>query len=65
MATSTKRTRFKPDNSSYPLRLALPPAPTWRRRGRSPDPSRGRPDLMQGCGQVVELRLIQSERPQN
>lgn len=62
MATSTNRTRFKPENSSYPLRLALPPAPGWRRRGRNPDPSRGRPDF-EGSGQVVELRLIQSERP--
>jgi hypothetical protein len=48
-----KRIKSKPQDSKFPLRLALPPAPKWRRRRPSPDPSRGRLD--QGR---AELRLI-------
>lgn len=48
-----KRIQSKPQDSQYPLRLALPPAPKWRRRPPTPDPSRGRPEDVR-----VELRLI-------
>ena len=48
-----KRTKSKPQDSQFPLRLALPPAPKWRRRRPTPDPSRGGLDH----GRVV-LRLI-------
>lgn len=48
-----KRTKSKPQDSQFPMRLALPPAPKWRRRRPTPDPNRGR--LEQGR---VELRLI-------
>lgn len=48
-----KRTQSKPQDSHYPLRLALPPAPKWRRRPPTPDPSRGRPENVR-----VELRLV-------
>ena len=54
MDTFMKRTRFKPQDSEYALRLALPPAPKWRRRRPTPDPSRGRNESR------VELRLIVS-----
>ncbi len=48
-----KRTQSKPEDSHFPMRLALPPAPKWRRRRPTPDPSRGRPEDAR-----VELRLI-------
>jgi hypothetical protein len=48
-----KRTQSKPEDSHFPLRVALPPAPKWRRRRPTPDPSRGRPEQVR-----VELRLI-------
>mgnify|MGYP006890188968 CR=1 FL=1 len=54
MDTFMRRTKFKPRDSEYALKLALPPAPKWRRRRPTPDPSRGRSETR------VELRLIVS-----
>jgi len=48
-----KRIKSKPENSAFPLRLALPPAPRWRRRRPTPDPSRGGLEAVR-----VELRLV-------
>ncbi len=52
MATSMKRIKSRPQGSQFSLRLALPPAPKWRRNRPTPDPSRGRSE------ERVELRLI-------
>jgi hypothetical protein len=43
MLISTRRIKSRLEFSTFPLRLALPPAPVWRRRRTTPGPGAGQP----------------------